>query len=297
MNESDERLYVLIPCLNEEANVRGAAESVLHVADELPVDLRVILIDDGSTDRTRAIMEDLCREHPDRCEMIVNPTNLGLGRSVMNTYERIPSGSWVHVTPGDNEFDFAASIGNYLAVRDRYDVILGYLHNPVIRTLNRRLASYAFSKVVATLYGFPYRYLNGFKVYRVDAFRGIEVVSSGHAFVAELLAKALLRQRNLRIGEVPFVARGRAGGQSKAIRPGSVLRAVSEVFKGARSVARYRETIVRMQVEAERGVPSPSATAPPSAGALRAPSTRSQPEGSASSPDRGRTGSEAPSRQ
>lgn len=255
MNTSTERLYVLIPCLNEEANVRAAAESVLSTAPGLPVEVRVILIDDGSTDRTRQIMEQLCEEHPDHCEMIVNEVNLGLGVSVMSTYDRIPDGAWIHVTPGDNEFDFAASIGNYLAVRNQYDVILGYLQNPVIRTIGRRVASALFSKVVATLYGFPYRYLNGFKVYRVEAFRGIQVESKGHAFVAELLAKAILRRRDLRIGEVPFIGRGRAGGESKAIRPRAVLQAVHEVWRGVRSVSDFRESVVRAQFAARSAEP------------------------------------------
>ena len=203
-------------------------------------------------------MEELCAEHPERCGMIVNETNQGLGRTVMSTYDRIPDGSWIHVTPGDNEFDFAASIPNFMVVRDQYDVILGYLHNRVIRTLGRRLASHLFSKVVATIYGFPYRYLNGFKMYRVEAFRGIDVESKGHAFVAELLAKALLRKRDLRIGEAPFIGRGRAAGQSKAIRPRAILQAVWEVYKGARSVGRYRDVAIRAQIESETIRPRPS---------------------------------------
>lgn len=245
MTVNTELLYVLIPCLNEEANVRAAAESVFGVAERLPVDVRVILIDDGSTDRTSQIMQEICQDHQDRCEMIVHETNRGIGASVTQAFQHIPNGAWVHVLPGDNEFDFAASIDNYLEVRDRYDIILGYLHNPVIRTLGRRLASFLFVKVVATLYGFPYRYLNGFKVYKVDVFRDIRIESKGHAWVAEMVAKALLQKPDLRIGEVPFIGRGRAGGKSKALRPRAVIQAVWEVFRGARSVARHRQRVIR----------------------------------------------------
>ena len=252
MSPPAERLYVLVPCLNEEANVRDAVESILASAPDLPVDLRVLLIDDGSTDGTRSVMEAICRENPDRCDMLVNPENRGLGASVMSTYDRIPDGAWIQVSPGDNEFDFAASIPHFLDLRDRHDVILGYLHNRVIRPLGRRLASFAYQKVIATLYGFPYRYLNGFKIYRVEVFRGLDVQSGGHAFFAELLAKAQLRTPDLRIGEAPFIARGRAMGQSKAMRPGSVMRAVREVYTGARSVARYRRRVIQGEVEPMR---------------------------------------------
>lgn len=245
-----ESLCVIIPCLNEESTIRIAVEEVLRHAPKLPMPVRVLLIDDGSTDQTRQRMEELCHELPS-CDMIVNPHNLGIGRSVIGAYARIPDGAWVMVLPGDNELMFTASIDNFMRVRDRYDVILGYLQNPVVRPFGRRLASFAFSKLTATLYGFRWTYINGLKMYRIEAFRGIEVVSGGHAFVAELLAKAQLRRPDLRIGEVPFVARGRARGRSQAIRPRAVARAVREVVQGARAVSGYRDLVIRGSLEHE----------------------------------------------
>ena len=239
-----ELLTVVVPCFNEQDTVEDAVRSIYELAPSLPVDLQVLLIDDGSTDGTKQKMEGLCRNYP-ACRMKVHPKNVGLGAAVTGSYNDIAPGSWVTVVPGDNEFLFE-SILNFMEVRNRYDVILGYFQNPVIRTLSRRLASYFFMKTVQFLYGFPYRYLNGMKMYRVDAFRGIEVLSRGHAFNAELLAKALLRNPRLRIGEAQFVWIGRpsVGGSSKAVRPGSILRSVWEVFKGHRSVGRYRKAVL-----------------------------------------------------
>jgi glycosyltransferase involved in cell wall biosynthesis len=237
-----ERLTVIVPCFNEERSVADAAEAIRAVSPELDVDVDVILVDDRSRDGTWAEIQRLARDHGWRA--VRNDRNLGLGRSVMNAYAHVPAGSWVTVLPGDNELDFS-SIRNFLAIRRDFDVILGYLQNPVIRSAPRRLASWAFTRAVEMLYGFDYRYLNGLKLYRVDVFRGIEVVSSGHAFNAELLAKAILRDPHLRIGEAPFVARGRALGESKAIRPPAIGRAIWEVAAGFRSVAAFRRRVVR----------------------------------------------------
>ena len=246
--ESSETLCVLIPCFNEQAGVVPTTESILRHAATLPMPVRVFLIDDGSTDGTRERMQELCERHPE-CTLLANERNLGLGRSVLQAYEYIPAASWVTVLPGDNELVFE-SIDNLLALRHDHDVVLGYLQNPVVRTFMRRLASFAYGKIVKTLYGFPWRYLNGLKLYRIEVFLGLEIVSGGHAFVAELLAKAQLRTPHLRIGEAPFVARGRARGKSQAIRLRSVLRAMREVVRGARSVAKYREHVVRGEAEA-----------------------------------------------
>ena len=219
-----EKLAVILPCHNEEGGIQNAVESIVVTAPLLEVDTEIIMVDDGSTDRTVEKMEELCDRYQN-CRMHVNAKNLGVGRTVLNTYETIEDGTWVTVMPGDNEVIFK-SIENHLAVRHDYDVILGYLQNNVVRTFTRRMASDAFASVVRVLYGYQYRYLNGLKLYRVEAFKGLEVISSGHAFNAELLAKALLRNPDLRIGEVPFLARGRALGRSNAFRPAAIMTAM-----------------------------------------------------------------------
>jgi glycosyltransferase involved in cell wall biosynthesis len=238
-----ESLCVIIPCLNEERVVRSTVEEVLAHADALPMSLEVVVIDDGSTDGTRAVMQQLCAEYQ-ACRMIAHDENRGLGRCVTEAYETIEDGTWVTVFPGDSEFVFAESIDSLLAARDGHDVVLGYLYNSVVRELGRRVASTAFLKLTKTLYGFRWRALNGMKLYKVEAFKGIHTVSGGHAYVAELLAKAQLRSPELRITEAPFISRGRSVGNSHAIRPQSVLRAVHETYKGAKDVGKYREKMV-----------------------------------------------------
>jgi glycosyltransferase involved in cell wall biosynthesis len=254
----NEKLCVLVPCLDEQGLVRRTVEEVLQHADRISIDVEVVMIDDGSTDGTRAVMQELCEENR-RCRLIAHEVNRGLGRCVTEAYETIDDDTWVTVFPGDSEFVFAESIDNLWAARRGHDVVLGYLYNPVVRKLTRRIASTGFLKLAKTLYGFRWRSLNGMKLYRVSAFKGIDVVSGGHAYVAELLAKAQLRRPDLRIAEAPFISRGRAVGDSHAIKPMSVLRAVHETYKGAQDVGKYRDQMVRTyHEEQERGEPRES---------------------------------------
>jgi glycosyltransferase involved in cell wall biosynthesis len=242
-----ESLSVIIPCLNEEPVVRRTVEEVLDHADALPMSLEVVVIDDGSVDGTRAVMERLCAEDA-RVRMIAHDENRGLGRCVTEAYDTIEDGTWVTVFPGDSEFVFAESIDNLLAARHGHDVVLGYLYNSLTKTL----------------YGFRWRALNGMKLYRVEAFKGVHTVSGGHAYVAELLAKAQLRCPELRITEAPFISRGRSVGNSHAIKPRSVLRAVHETYRGARDVERYREEMVaRYQEDLAKGEQRKSFFPPP----------------------------------
>jgi glycosyltransferase involved in cell wall biosynthesis len=246
-DEDQELLTVIVPCLNEEQTVRETAESIYDLAPDLPVDVEILFIDDGSTDGTLGEMERFCREHPE-CDIMVNDQNLGLGRSVLNAYERIDPASWATVMPGDNELIFR-SIENFLEVRDEYDIILGYLKNPIIRPFPRRVGSEAFTAFANLLYGFSFRYFNGMKLYRVGCFQGIEVEANGHAFNPELLAKAVLRDPAIRIGEVPFMTKGRSHGNTKAFQVSSMVEAVRDVYAGYKSVIEYREQVIHASRE------------------------------------------------
>ncbi len=239
---SDETLVVVVPCYNEEANIEQTVQSIRSVASELPLRIDVLLIDDGSSDGTKGKISDICRAYG--YSAMYNARNRGVGWSLLEAYKRIDPRHWVTIMPGDNEIDFA-SIKGFVELRDEHDLILGYLQNPVIRPLRRRLFSVAYMRTVQIIYGFPFRYLNGMKLFRADVFKGIDVEASGHAFNSELLAKAILRNPSLRVGEVPFVARGRATGSSKAIRLSAVAQSVVEVGRGWRSVARFRDKVTR----------------------------------------------------
>ncbi|MCP4486532.1 MAG: glycosyltransferase family 2 protein [Gammaproteobacteria bacterium] len=242
-----EQLYILIPCLNEENNIEHTVNSLNTLVDQIEdeFECNIIMVDDGSTDNTLQMMEKISSLNP-RCTFINNEKNLGMGRSVLNTINVVPRDAWVSVVPGDNEF-IADSLKNHLSIRKKYDLILGYVDNDLIRPLTRRLASSAFTNTIQFLYGFHFRYINGFKLYKAHVFQGIHIVSSGHAFNAELIAKAKLRNPYIRIGEAPFLARGRSSGNSKAFSPKSVLKAIIDVARGYKSVNKYREKIITQQ--------------------------------------------------
>ena len=80
-----------------------------------------------------------------------------------------------------------------------------------------------------------------------DSFRIIEQDTSGHAFNPELLAKAVLRDPDIRIGEAPFVTKGRKHGTTNAFTPGAIADALYDVFQGYRSVVSYREDVINEQ--------------------------------------------------
>lgn len=72
------KISVLIPCYNEEANVRPISQAVVSILEtELPqYDYELIFIDNDSKDQTRPILEQLCKENP-KIKAIFNARNFG----------------------------------------------------------------------------------------------------------------------------------------------------------------------------------------------------------------------------
>lgn len=239
---SSERLVVVVPCYNEEENIEATVEDIFRGAAQADLEVVALLIDDGSKDATREKIEALCARDP-RCHSLIHPKNLGIGRSILDGVAWCLPDDWVTVQPGDNEFIFS-SIISFLEDRHEYDLILGYFQNPIVRPISRRLASAVFTELVNFTYGFSFQYLNGAYLFRARVFQDLEVASSGHAFAPELIAKALLREPLLRVGERPFAARGRAVGQSKAFRPAAIARAIRDFAVGFRSANQYRQQVV-----------------------------------------------------
>jgi glycosyltransferase involved in cell wall biosynthesis len=68
------------PALNEEALLRKTVERTLHMMDYL------VIVNDGSTDRTGEIAEELKREHPDKIDVIHHPKNRGIGGAVKSAF-------------------------------------------------------------------------------------------------------------------------------------------------------------------------------------------------------------------
>lgn len=238
-----ERLVVIVPCLNEGKNIEATAADVLEEAPLIPMELEVRLVDDGSKDDTLEKMERISRQDS-RFKVIRHDRNRGVGYTWLEGINSVDPDDWVTGIAGDNEMVFK-SIHAMLAMRKDYDLVLGYFQNPIVRTLTRRVASELFVSVTNFAYGWNFKYLNGMALVKASVYQGIEVTSGGHAYNPEMIAKALLRNPFLRIGEAPFAARGRATGGSKAFTLGGVTEALVDFARGYASVSSYRDEVVR----------------------------------------------------
>ena len=208
------RLSVVIPCYNEEARLPSTLEQVERYLDARGGTYELILVDDGSVDGTRKVMEAAAARNP-RMRIQALARNRGKGRALAEGVA-VARGSEILVTDADLstpieelaalEAELAKGAGVAIASR-----ALRGSRVEISQPFYRVMMGKAFNLIVQTLL-LPgiWDTQCGFKLFRADvaheAFAGLS--TDGFGYDPEVLYRA--KRRGVRIAEVPVVWRNSA---------------------------------------------------------------------------------------
>jgi len=214
----------VVPALNEEANIVHAAADVILAAIGLD-DYEIIIVNDGSTDRTAELAEALTRKDP-HIRVIHNARNLGFGGAykVGIANARMP---YVIMVPGDGNHP-PAGITPILERLGKADIIVPYLSNPEIRGWKRRLISDAYTILLNFLFGLRLPYYNGLVLHRTALLRTITIETNGYAYQSEALVKLIRRGASTATVAVPLAHRDH---RTRAFKPKNMARVGSTVWR------------------------------------------------------------------
>lgn len=221
-------IAVVVPALNEEANLEAAVRDVLRAIDERSVRGRVLVFNDGSTDGTRAVADRLAAADS-RVVAIHNPATMGLGFNYFSGVERATE-DYVLMVPGDNEIPYAA-VRELLACLGRADLVIPFMTGSEARPWGRRVLSRAFVALLNGLFGLGIRYYNGPCVLRRELVLKTPIRTHGFAYMAAILVWLLRHGHSYVEPAIPL--QYRRTGSSKALRPKnivSVLGTLADLF-------------------------------------------------------------------
>jgi glycosyltransferase involved in cell wall biosynthesis len=224
------RLSYFFPAHNEEANAAGLVEEALAVLPTLADTFEIIVVNDGSRDRTRDIADELTAAHPGVVRAVHHPVNLGYGAALRSGFGAARY-ELVAFTDGDRQFK-VADLGRLtarLAATDAPDVVVGYRiqrADPLIRTI------YAKAYRLANRIFFRLRITDvdcACKLFRREVLEDVHVESQGAFFSAELLIK--LRAAGRSVVEVGVPHYARTAGSPTGAKPQVILRAVRDFWR------------------------------------------------------------------
>ena len=218
------RLSLVFPVFDEEDNVGPLLEAALALAPRLATPFEIVVVDDGSRDRSPAIVATLCRRDP-RVRLLRHPANRGYGAALRSGL-RAARGELVFFTDADLQFDLA-ELATLLAHADACDLVVGY-RAPRRDPWRRRALAWGHRLVVRALFGLAVRDIDcAFKVFRRPVIEALPLASIGAFVNTELLLRA--RRAGFRIREVPVTHRPRVAGRSKGATPRVIARALVEL--------------------------------------------------------------------
>jgi glycosyltransferase involved in cell wall biosynthesis len=180
------KISLVIPCYNEQEALPELFERIEAVMAEMKCDYEYIFVDDGSTDRTIAVLRAL-RERSARVGVISFRRNYGKS-AALNEGFRAASGDLVVTIDADLQDD-PAEIPNLLKrVQGGADLVSGWKQDrqdPPSKTLPSRV----FNRVTSVVTGVKLHDFNcGFKMYRREVVDAITVYGELHRFIPALAA-------------------------------------------------------------------------------------------------------------
>jgi glycosyltransferase involved in cell wall biosynthesis len=209
---ADPLVSVIMPVYNESATIEEIVPRVLAV----PLRIELIVVDDGSRDGTRELLQELRRRHD--FKLILQPANRGKGAAIRRGAQEV-TGDLVVIQDADLEYspeEFPALIE--LISQGRADVVYGS------RFLGRHrvflFTHYAGNRLLTLMTNMLYNTMltdmeTCYKVMRTDVLRSMTLRSNGFGIEPELTAKIF--KRGYRVYEVPITYDGRGYEEGKKI--------------------------------------------------------------------------------
>lgn len=191
-------LSVFFPFYNEEANIEAQAKQALKIIPQFAQRFEIILVNDGSVDKTGLIGEKLADRYR-QVRLINHKKNRGYGGALKSGFEAAKY-AWVFFSDGDRQFDLA-EIGSLLGHVNEADLIIGYRKkraDSLIRLANAKL----FNFLIRILFGLRVKDIDcAFKLLRKNVIESLELRSDGALISSELLIKA--KKAGFKISQVP----------------------------------------------------------------------------------------------
>jgi glycosyltransferase involved in cell wall biosynthesis len=260
-------LSLVLPAFNEEANIAAVVGDALATLPRFTGAFEIIVVDDGSRDRTGEIVRGLANDD-DRVRPVSHGRNRGYGAALTSGF-RASRGDYVMFMDADRQFDIRDLRLLAPFVQD-YDIVAGFRmerSDPI----HRRIFAELFNVAVRILFGVHLRDIDcAFKIFRGDLLRSLPLTAPGALINTEIQAKA--RRQGATLEQVGVHHYPRLAGEATGGNPRVIARAIGETLALWWRMRAYHPPRLAHRPHSEAGVDhmTPRADSPLAAGFARA---------------------------
>ena len=221
-------LSVFFPAYNDAGTIASLVIRAMKVAGTLTSDFEVIVVNDGSSDETPKILDELARLYPDHVRIVHHPQNRGYG-GALRTGFATASKEFVFYTDGDYQYDPAEMSLLWAKMSDGVDWVNGWKisrSDPVHRIIIGRV----YHHMVKLLFGLKVRDVDcDFRLMRRRIFDVVRLEKNSGVICLEMMKK--FQDAGFRVAEQPVHHYHRSYGRSQFFNFRRIFRTALDVLK------------------------------------------------------------------
>jgi glycosyltransferase involved in cell wall biosynthesis len=221
-----ESVSLFFPVYKDERTVRAVTQKARLLLASLGCEYEIVIVDDGSPDRSGAIADELAREYPE-VRVIHHPRNLGYGAAVRSGIEASRC-AIVCMTDGDDEYEIE-DFRKLLKLRQHYDLIITFRYRKVYSS-TRIFVSWVYNVLLRFFFRTPFRDVStGLRLVRRSVLQDVALESTSPFVGAELAIKAMLK--GYRVGEVGIQTFPRSFGSGSSTSLPNILATIRDMWR------------------------------------------------------------------
>lgn len=225
-NKIKQSLSIVIPAYNEEESLGYVLTDTLKDLPKVVREYEVIIVDDGSLDKTSQIAESFAKKN--RYIRVLHQLHGGFNRAMIAGLKAATKDYAVYMHAGGH--DLMRDMVNCIRIMQDYDLVLGIRGKRIDYNLYRLLLSYGCLLLYRVLFDITYEDVHWVYVWKTKEVQKLKLDPKGGVF---LLVESLIKfkRKGLRIGEASAPYRPRYGGDNKNTSLYVIWRTFISIFK------------------------------------------------------------------
>ena len=209
MNNNKKEISIVIPAYNEAENLPLLCNEIATVMKNITGDYEIIIVNDGSSDKTQEVIEKLSQDDHNHIKSIQFRSNFGKASALKAGFNEA-RGEIIFTMDADLQDDPKEILNFIVKINEGYDLVSGWKQNrkdSFIKNTSSKFFNFVtslFSRV--KLHDFNC----GFKAYKSEVAKGLDLYGQLHRYIP-----VIARNQGYKIAEIPIHHRKRKFGKSK----------------------------------------------------------------------------------